>query len=735
MKKIILLLLLAANVSFLYSQTTLYQENFNGAVTGWTVVDGGTSIDTWGIYLGGANSLDGTDYAAVNSALITEDFDEEFISPSLATNGYSTVLLEFDQYFASWTTEIAEVDVWDGTTWQTVLSQSGTTVGGWDPNTDHQIINITAHQNPNMQVRFHYYNANDDWLWAIDNFEIIVTGTPPCPIVGFYTDNTTAYPIMDKQPLSAISPVTCEDTFFLQSFDSTDANGYVKPGWKLNIQTDANSVTENSLEVYIDGGSIGGFGPGVTPNNGDVPASSNWTVYSSGFWSAESQYDFEWCDNVWTGTFDYELYDNALLLTPVQSGTFTHGSSECTTLHLDSLFGVATFSGPGIFDYGDGQAVFIAANAGIGTHNITYCWDNENGCVDCETQQITVVNPYSAAWSAPAPMCANDASIDLNTLVTGDLGGTWSGTGVSGSTFDPSTAGAGTHSITYTYDPGGACEISESHNITVYGLPTATANDNGPVCVGESLSLTGGANGLSGYAWAGPNSFSSSSQSPIVSGSATTAMTGTYTITVTDPNGCTNTTTTSVTVNTLPTATANNNSPVCVGETLSLTGGNNGFSSYNWTGPNSYSSSAQSPTVSSSATTAMGGNYTITVTDVNGCTSTATTSVTINTLPTASAGSNSPVCVGESLSLTGGANGFSSYNWSGPNSFSSSAQSPTVSGAATTAMGGTYTITVVDGNGCSSTASTNVTVNTLPSASATSNSPVCVGESLSLTVE
>ena len=117
-------------------------------------------------------------------------------------------------------------------------------------------------------------------------------------------------------------------------------------------------------------------------------------------------------------------------------------------------------------------------------------------------------------------------------------------------------------------------------------------------------------------------------------------------------------------------------------------GGVNGLSSYNWSGPNSYSSSNQSSTVSGSATTAMGGTYTITVTDGNGCSSTASTLVTVNTLPSATASSNSPVCAGETLSLIGGVNGLSIYNWSGPNSYTSSNQSPTVSGSATTAMGG-----------------------------------------------
>ena len=55
---------------------------------------------------------------------------------------------------------------------------------------------------------------------------------------------------------------------------------------------------------------------------------------------------------------------------------------------------------------------------------------------------------------------------------------------------------------------------------------------------------------MSTYAWSGPNSYSNGTQSPLVSASATLAMAGTYTLSVTDGNGCTNTATTAVIVNT-----------------------------------------------------------------------------------------------------------------------------------------------------------------------------------------
>ena len=57
------------------------------------------------------------------------------------------------------------------------------------------------------------------------------------------------------------------------------------------------------------------------------------------------------------------------------------------------------------------------------------------------------------------------------------------------------------------------------------------------------------------------------------------------------------------------------------------------MTTYAWTGPNSFTSSLQSPSITS-VTTAAAGTYTLTVTDANGCTGTATTTVVVNTCVT-----------------------------------------------------------------------------------------------------
>jgi len=155
------------------------------------------------------------------------------------------------------------------------------------------------------------------------------------------------------------------------------------------------------------------------------------------------------------------------------------------------------------------------------------------------------------------------------------------------------------------------------------------AGSNGPICVGSSLSLTASTISGATYSWTGPNGFTSTSQNPVVSSSATSAMAGTYNVTATI-GGCTSSAgSTTVVINPIPSApVAGNNGPVNVGSTLSLTASAISGATYSWTGPNGFTSTSQNPVVSSSATLAMDGTYHVTVT-VNGCTSSAASTTVI----------------------------------------------------------------------------------------------------------
>jgi gliding motility-associated-like protein len=267
---------------------------------------------------------------------------------------------------------------------------------------------------------------------------------------------------------------------------------------------------------------------------------------------------------------------------------------------------------------------------------------------------------------------------------------------------------AGVYTLT-VIDASGCTNIATT-TVSVNAIPVATANDNGPVCEGSTLSLAGEPAGMTTYLWTGPNGFSSTLQSPTVSTSATLAMARVYSLIVTDGNGCASTpATTTVVVNALPVVTASNTGPVCAGNALSLAGGPAGMNTYSWTGSDSFTSTLQSPSVSASATASMAGIYTLTVTNGNGCTNTATTSVVVNALPLVNITSSSnSMCVNDLRTLTGSPTGGTFNITEGPG---------TITGNVLTATGtGNIILEYTYTNVCTNKATQSIIVNENPEA-------------------
>jgi hypothetical protein len=187
--------------------------------------------------------------------------------------------------------------------------------------------------------------------------------------------------------------------------------------------------------------------------------------------------------------------------------------------------------------------------------------------------------------------------------------------------------------------------------------PTITSLSSGSGCAGSSLTING--TNLSG-ATAANVKIGGTAVSSITSNNATVMVVvigsgTTGTVSVTTPGG-TATYGTPYTVYPLPTATASYTSPVCAGSTLNLTGATDIGTSFSWTGPNSFTSTSQNPSISN-ITSAASGTYSFTAT-ANGCSSTVSTAnVTVNPIPTvvnASASSNL-ICAGSPIDLSSSA--------------------------------------------------------------------------------
>jgi len=153
---------------------------------------------------------------------------------------------------------------------------------------------------------------------------------------------------------------------------------------------------------------------------------------------------------------------------------------------------------------------------------------------------------------------------------------------------------------------------------------------------------------------------------------------------------------------------AGNNGPICAGLTLNLTAATIPGATYQWTGPNGFTSTDQNPAIAN-ASLASSGVYYVTATK-NGCTSLeSSTVVTINpSLGTTSVSYTAPACVNYPLNLFATTIPGASYTWSGPNNYFSNIQNPVIP-SATLANAGTYNVSATVG-GCTSSASVTVSI-------------------------
>ncbi|MBL0049623.1 MAG: hypothetical protein IPP32_16175 [Bacteroidetes bacterium] len=260
-----------------------------------------------------------------------------------------------------------------------------------------------------------------------------------------------------------------------------------------------------------------------------------------------------------------------------------------------------------------------------------------------------------------------------------------------------------------------SCKEKEKNFETPCTPPAAPiASNNSPVAVGATINLTAESVSGGSYIWTGPNGFSSNEQNP--SFSFTNAkQAGEYLVTVT-VDGCTSdayhtyvSSCIAAPVVGISTTTA------VVGDTVSLTSSFNPTATYSWTGPNGYVSAEQNPTIFG-VTSLSTGTYTLVMTLPNGtgggCT-TPDSSVTLVVAPqkpllngtgvgsingaVSSPSSTFVDTVNGTLNLSAGTIAGATYQWSGPNGFTSSNQNVAISNLTKAAEGTYYVHAILSG--------------------------------------
>jgi hypothetical protein len=155
----------------------LLSTGFDSGIPGsWTVVDGFSDGKTWmtnNPYSRSSEYFDGT-FCLVDSYWAgTVDMNESLVTPSIDCSGTVEVVLEFSHYFMYYSggsNEKCDVDISiDRGAWQTILQYTGSSTGGYIS----EDISAYAAGESNVRIRWHYYNANYDEYWGIDNVKVI----------------------------------------------------------------------------------------------------------------------------------------------------------------------------------------------------------------------------------------------------------------------------------------------------------------------------------------------------------------------------------------------------------------------------------------------------------------------------------------------------------------------------------------------------------------------------------
>ncbi len=369
-----------------------------------------------------------------------------------------------------------------------------------------------------------------------------------------------------------------------------------------------------------------------------------------------------------------------------------------------------------------------------GTYSVTVT--GINGCTSSETVEVVVnAQPNAPSISASAQQACLGDTIQLQVQsYTGNnvtyywYLGTAPGGVLVDSTTTPSISISPNQEGNYSYYAEvlvDGCRSNTSPTIQIQLTePIVASTTNDPViqvCEGDTVAL---GTSISGpgitYSWTGPDGYDFSTQFPPVLNNISMPKAGTY-ILIINKNGCPSEPvfTEVIVDNTPDQPVINYSGPTCEGTSFTLTANVTNGDVYTWQQPNFVNQTTTEPfLLVNNATTAMNGNWTLEISEGN-CTSppSAPLNVSIEAAFQAQAQNNGPVCEGDEVSLEATFVPNATYQWSGPDTFSSLNPTPVVNNP----QMGNYTVVITSPNGCIDSAATFVETLNAPEITAVSN--------------
>jgi gliding motility-associated-like protein len=362
-------------------------------------------------------------------------------------------------------------------------------------------------------------------------------------------------------------------------------------------------------------------------------------------------------------------------------------------------------TGPYTYSWSSGASSITSATtnniSGLTALGYTVTITDASGCQSITNVTLTEPLPISPTATGTSSTCGNSNGTAGATATggSGTLSYSWN-TGSSAQTI----SGLSANSYTVTVKDANSCTITKT--VTLVNVAGATSTMGAPTNITCNAG-NDGAVGVTASGGAAPYTYSWSSGASTTTSSTTNNLTGltatSYTVTLTDANGCQSTTNVILTQPPALLPTASGTASTCGNSNgtagVTATGGS-GTLSYSW----NTGSSAQ--TISGIAAN----TYTVTVKDANGCTTVSSATVSNTGGATSTMGAPTNItCGGGSTGTVGvtasGGTAPYTYSWSNGISSITSAVTSVVSGL--TAAG--YTVTVTDASGCQNITNTVLT--------------------------
>ncbi|MBK7684241.1 MAG: SprB repeat-containing protein [Bacteroidetes bacterium] len=453
-----------------------------------------------------------------------------------------------------------------------------------------------------------------------------------------------------------------------------------------------NNSNNGTASLVINGGTPGytyAWSPAGTGANPIALAANNYTVTIT---------DANGCTTLANGT----ITQPAIIV----ASTVTKTNVDCNGGQNGSITVTTAGGTPGYtYSWSTGAAGPTISSLTAGAYTVTVT--DSRGCTGFMTVGISQPTPIVLAMSSTAASCGTNNGTASVAALGGTPGYTYAWSPSGGTTSFASGLAAGGYNVTVTDNAG--CTMLGNAVVSNSSGPTTTiASSVNVTCFGgnngsATANVVGGAAPIV-YNWT-PSGGSGISASGLSAGN--------YTVTATDGAGCTSAASVVISSPLQLTATISNSVPVsCSYEndgSLSVSGnGGTPAYSYVWSGGS----------VNATDNNLLPGTYTVTITDIAGCTASTSGTVTAPTLLQINISSNTPVScnLGNDGSTTvtavGGTAGYT-YLWS----------NGTVGATNSGLTAGTYTVTATDANGCIATQSVvlsqSTALNVVPSSTGT----------------